>query len=60
MRAKSNESGSGSEEDVKMEFDRVAAISARVKFLRHFILTLIALTKGQSMEGITWGIFVFC
>jgi len=47
VRAKSNESGSGSEEDVKMEFDRVAAISARVKFLRHFILTLIALTKEK-------------
>ena len=50
VRAKSTESGSGGEDDAKLEFSRVAAISARVKFLRHFILTLTALTKGERQS----------
>ena len=53
VRAKSTESGSGGEEDFKMEFSRVAAVSARVKFLRHLILTLTALTKGEYCRNIT-------
>jgi len=47
VRAKSTESISGVEEDVRMEFNRVAAVSVRVKFLRHLILTLTAMTKEK-------------
>lgn len=49
VRAKSAECSGEEEEDllIRQEHDQVSALSARVKFLRHFILTLIALSKEK-------------
>jgi len=52
VRAKSTDSFSGVEEEVKEEFNRVAAVSVRVKFLRHLILTLTSLTK-EKCSGVS-------